>query len=520
MYIDYSNWESYEYKVSTLYLDANNPRLRNSKVAMNQLQIMNYLIANEKVFELARKIAEEGYFVGESPIICIEKEKKIVLEGNRRTGALKLLQNPTKYLPKNRSHILIKLIAKNAINTDKKILCHIAPNRLLANPIIYSRHNGENLEKWKTGNQYAFVAEMYYNDGLSITDIGDVLNESISKVLKPLKAYNLFFEGQAVLSKNGIDVDVYNFNFTNLERFYAYSDGKKFLGIDFNEITGELIINLPIEEFENRILLVFKRILDADRFSREFNREEEKAAYIKNLKKDSSIDIAVDLLEDQITKGKTSTKRANLDAEKNKITIRKKRRTKHSELFMRIIPSETEVSFNNDKLDTLFYELKSLSNDKLYSFAVLLRSYLEQTLNYYVQKKGLIDDISIKTNEKRQKDTDAKISTLTNYLKGKFGLNDGLDNEEIKRILRFTTDKTYSEISLKILLDYFLNNILNNIITDSAILRNTKVYVENVKNELDLAVHNLQFTVDLSHNKRAWNSLFPIFEALSVDLID
>jgi len=97
MYIDYSSWESFEYKVSTLQLDVNNPRIRYSNANLNQTQIMKLLIENEKIYELAKKISEEGYFVGEEPIICIENDKKVVLEGNRRVASLKLLQNPKKF---------------------------------------------------------------------------------------------------------------------------------------------------------------------------------------------------------------------------------------------------------------------------------------------------------------------------------------------------------------------------------------------------------------------------------------
>ena len=98
MYIDYSLWETYEYSLNSLHLDLNNPRLKYRGVSLNQPEIIKFLIANEKVYELAKKISEEGYFVGEEPIICIEKKKKVILEDNRKTASLKLLQNRKKYL--------------------------------------------------------------------------------------------------------------------------------------------------------------------------------------------------------------------------------------------------------------------------------------------------------------------------------------------------------------------------------------------------------------------------------------
>jgi disulfide oxidoreductase YuzD len=132
MYIEYSSWETFEYTLSSLNLDLNNPRIKYRGVPLNQTQIMKFLIENEKVYELAKKISEEGYFVGEEPIICIENNKKVVLEGNRRTSALKLLQDPKKYLSNAKANTLLQNILKNNFPVDRKLRCYIAPNRLLA----------------------------------------------------------------------------------------------------------------------------------------------------------------------------------------------------------------------------------------------------------------------------------------------------------------------------------------------------------------------------------------------------
>lgn len=79
MYIDYSTWETFEYKVSSLQLDINNPRIRYMGDNLNQIQVLKILLEKEKIYELAKKISEEGFFVGEEPIICIENNKKVVL---------------------------------------------------------------------------------------------------------------------------------------------------------------------------------------------------------------------------------------------------------------------------------------------------------------------------------------------------------------------------------------------------------------------------------------------------------
>ncbi len=70
MYIEYSNWAEKEFSLNSLHLDLNNPRLNHGDVVLTQPGIINFLIENENVYELAKEISEKGYFVGESPIIC------------------------------------------------------------------------------------------------------------------------------------------------------------------------------------------------------------------------------------------------------------------------------------------------------------------------------------------------------------------------------------------------------------------------------------------------------------------
>lgn len=518
MYIDYTTWEEYEYKVTSLYLDLNNPRLKHRGVPLNQRQIIDFLIKNEKVYELAKKISEEGYFVGEAPIICIENNKKVVLEGNRRTAALKILQNPKKYLSTVRANILLKNIVKNDFQTDKKLKCFIAPNRLLANPIIYSRHNGLSLEKWKTGNQYVFVAEMYYEDGLSISDICEVLNETKTKILKPLKAYNLFLEGQDILNKEeNIILDISEFDFTNLERFYNFEESRKLLGIDFSDENGELIIKLPRDEFEKRLLVVFKRLLDAERFSRDFNKEDQKREYIRLLSLDKAFNLYTEELDERIEPSISSEQKSSLDDKKSLTTQRRKKPLPKTSIHNYIIPRDYYLSFDNEKLNLLFEELKNLPVDRYYSFAILIRTYLEQVLIHYIDKKQLHTNISEKTNLERSKNNLAKIKTLITLLKGKYKISDEIDKEEIIRILRFDGDKNYVS-SLKTMLDFIKNHELPLIVTDPSKIKNITDFLEGVKKGLDLAVHNIDYQIDLNVNRRAWSTLSPLFEALSENI--
>ena len=54
--------------------------------------------------------------------------------------------------------------------------------------------------------------------------------------------------------------------------------------------------------------------------------------------------------------------RQDLEAAKNKIT--KRRKSRKSSFDNYVIPRDKEVFFDNEKLDTLFAELKGLTKDK------------------------------------------------------------------------------------------------------------------------------------------------------------
>src|SRR5690606_10520538 len=109
-----------------------------------------------------------------------------------------------------------------------------------------------------------------------------------------------------------------DFEFTNLERFYAFEPAREFLGIDFDNENGELKINLPREEFEKRILEVFKIIIDSERFSRDFNKDDDKQKFIENLNRNPIFDFTQE--KELETESKTTKKKTDLESEKNKIT--------------------------------------------------------------------------------------------------------------------------------------------------------------------------------------------------------
>jgi hypothetical protein len=82
-------------ELGRLLLDEENPRLLES-VDRKQSSMIDYIADSTSIEELMQAIGENGYFLGE-PLIAVPHDDGhhfIIVEGNRRLTALKLLQDP------------------------------------------------------------------------------------------------------------------------------------------------------------------------------------------------------------------------------------------------------------------------------------------------------------------------------------------------------------------------------------------------------------------------------------------
>ena len=78
--------------IGELYLDPENPRLAGMDLTLNdQDQILKVLWQERAVNELVDSIATSGYWEHEELFACRELGKLVVIEGNRRLSAVKLL---------------------------------------------------------------------------------------------------------------------------------------------------------------------------------------------------------------------------------------------------------------------------------------------------------------------------------------------------------------------------------------------------------------------------------------------
>ena len=79
-----------------LLLDPENPRLPEDILGEDQNELIEYVAGEYDSLSIAKSISLYGYFLSE-PLIAIENEDDhyLVVEGNRRLAALKLLNDET-----------------------------------------------------------------------------------------------------------------------------------------------------------------------------------------------------------------------------------------------------------------------------------------------------------------------------------------------------------------------------------------------------------------------------------------
>jgi len=129
---------------SKALLDSQNPRLpdgtSNDREAINRLLAEGY----NQMLALARDLVERGEGnPTELPIVMKDGSKFVVLEGNRRFAALKLLGDPK--LADDKAHqAAFERIKKNGQPPPKSLYCAVAMNRDEADPWITLRHTGAN----------------------------------------------------------------------------------------------------------------------------------------------------------------------------------------------------------------------------------------------------------------------------------------------------------------------------------------------------------------------------------------
>src|SRR5262249_22857494 len=181
-------WRKARISPLDIALDRDNPRI-NVEPNDKESDIIRKLIKYEDVQELAREIAKTGLLPGERIITVQEGGHWVVLEGNRRVCACKLLLSSS-LVPAEYRKTFPTISTASEIGRIEEVDADVAPDRRAAEPILTRRHTESGVRKWKPVARMRRVRRLI-DEGFTVDQIAVETNSSITGIRKTIREYRL-----------------------------------------------------------------------------------------------------------------------------------------------------------------------------------------------------------------------------------------------------------------------------------------------------------------------------------------
>lgn len=363
-------------KVADLKLDLENPRLgQGLKSQPDAIQAM-LRAEGKKTLELAEDILQDGLNVAERLMVIHDKgdpNRYVVLEGNRRLTALRILGEPSSAAAVLKKPTMKKLEGWSTQYHKKPITdveCVLYDSRQEAEPWIVRRHMGEAGGKgvvgWGPIEQRRHEAR---RTGKSSLD---------------LQAFDL-------VSERG-DLDevtrekLHDFPITNLERLLEDEAIRKRLGLSLDK-DRQLTSALPDEELLKPLTRIVRDIATKKISVNDIRNADNRRDYLDAFKKSELPDLkkaagTARVIAFPAAASAAKKAPASGPGKQGSAKAKKPRRS--------IIDPRCKLKITNTKVAKVFQELREMSVDDLTnSVGVMLRVFLELTVDHYRSQQKL-----------------------------------------------------------------------------------------------------------------------------------
>ena len=216
-----------------LVFDPQNPRFPPEINQGAEEVLIERFIRDERLLELIESIGNQGYFVGEPLLVIEDLGGYVVLEGNRRLAALKLLSGEIE-APSGR--ISIENAVKNATVKPKDVPCLIFPDRTEILRYLGFRHI-TGVKAWSALQKARYIKrlrEEYYSHLPYDAGLRALAKETGSKgayIGQVLAALSLYEKAEAEnFFKLKIQTD--DIDFSILTTALSYANIVSFIGMD------------------------------------------------------------------------------------------------------------------------------------------------------------------------------------------------------------------------------------------------------------------------------------------------
>lgn len=376
-------------KTGSLKLDPKNARLPVEHRSDNQRALLQALLELEDVRGLAKSIAKLGVFPNERLVVMREAKgrKYIVLEGNRRLAAAKLLINP-ELAPTDTEVKAFRRLAESAdIPALGKLDVVVVNDRISAAPIISALHVGQAKRRWSSLQQARFFSELV-KQGQSIADVAEELGTTIGHVQGYLRA-ELLHELALSLDLAPEDrraIADANFPLTTLERFIESKVGRKALGIELTDEGGFRGTVHP-ERFKAVLRRVATDVAKVKGFTRQVNEDSGIREYFEKIEGNLPATRKRGNFDPQVLLGRAP--KASTDDEPPKSPAPRKPRKSSS-----IIPIGYACTSKHERVRKIFGEIRSLKlSQHRNATVIMLRVLVDIALWRFIEDKGLETEV-------------------------------------------------------------------------------------------------------------------------------
>jgi len=251
-----------EIEIEKLHFDLTNPRLPKRLYGAGEEKVIEWMLLDASLIDLIASIANNGFFPGE-PLLAIEENNKfIIIEGNRRLAACKVLNNYNLATVKSKS-IQLLIDESSVQNIPKKVPVFLFKERKDILAYLGYRHV-TGVKSWGALPKAKYLFELFSLDTsdrplkIKCQELAKKIGSRSDYVLKLLTSYNLF----QILEDNSFfkikDLSEETIEFSNLvDAATRFGNVSKYLNIDFN--SPEPLENLDIDKFQKLSVWLFER---------------------------------------------------------------------------------------------------------------------------------------------------------------------------------------------------------------------------------------------------------------------
>ena len=214
--------------VMDLAFDLKNPRLPEFGLTMEstEAEVIKVLWDAMDVRELVLSIAASGFFQHEPLIVAHEDEKNVVIEGNRRLAAVRVLIDPE---------------LSEFLSADAPRIAGPAKKALMELPALFAtreeawRHLGfkhvNGPAKWGSYAKARYIAEVHRVYGIELTDIAKQIGDTHRTVQRLFRGLMVIEQAERMKVFSRDDRWRNHFSFSHLYTGLSYAGISEFIGL-------------------------------------------------------------------------------------------------------------------------------------------------------------------------------------------------------------------------------------------------------------------------------------------------